>query len=176
MRAIAARLNVSSTVLYQHFDSKGAIVRELRLEGARRLRESLAAAEASTPTEHFASLAESYVAYALGNPWLYRMLFTGDDVDWSDLAFDEREELLGPLRIVHRFLEDGKRDEVFAKDLDVDHTTVMIWASMHGLATMLLDGRISASHPMFPVRDVSAFVRSYIEGVVRGLELPRSGE
>jgi AcrR family transcriptional regulator len=34
MRGIAARLGVSATALYQHFESKASILREIRLYGA----------------------------------------------------------------------------------------------------------------------------------------------
>lgn len=177
MRAIAARLGVSSTVLYQNFDSKAEILREIRLRGIGKLREELLAATGSTPTERLVAMAERYVAWALANPWLYRVLFGGEPVDWNDLGAEERQRLLGPLMSVRDFLEQAKQARAFPPSLHVDHTALMLWAAMHGLTAMLLDGRISERHPVFPVRDVHVFVRSYIEGIVRGLEVPpRTGE
>jgi AcrR family transcriptional regulator len=172
MRAIAARLGVSSTVLYQHFESKSAILTEIRLHGVRMLSQDLSEANGSTRVEHLASMAERYVTFALAHPWLYRVLFTGESIDWDTVVIEDRQELLGPLAIVRDFLEQGRRAGAFAADLDVDHTALMLWASMHGLAAMLLDGRISDSHPIFPVRDIPGFVRTYVEGIARGLELP----
>jgi AcrR family transcriptional regulator len=170
MRAIAARLGVSSTVLYQHFDSKAAILREIELYGIRMLRERLMVAEGPTPTEHLVAMSECYVNFALANPWLYRVLFTGHVIDWDELDPEQRDELLGPLTIVREFLETGKRTGRLGPSLDVEHAAMTLWAAMHGVATMLLDGRISAAHPVFPVHDVGRFVRAYVESVVRGLE------
>lgn len=170
MRAIAAHLGVSATALYQHFESKAAILREIRLHGVRMLRRSLEEVEADDATRRLAALAERYVDFALNNPWLYKVLFFGDEVDWGEVDVEEREELLAPLSIVHQCLENGIHRGVFRSDLEIHHTALMLWSSMHGLATMLMDGRISASHPVFPVEDVPAFVRGYIEGVARGLE------
>jgi AcrR family transcriptional regulator len=172
MRAIAARLDVSSTVLYQHFESKAAILHEIRLRAIRALTETLSSASGNTPVEQIAAMAERYVDYARDNPWLYRLLFANDPVAWSSIHGAEREELLGPLTIVRDTIGRATRSGALPSTLNVEHTALMLWASMHGLAAMLLDGRISDTHPIFPVQDVSAFVRGYIEGIARGLELP----
>jgi AcrR family transcriptional regulator len=163
---------VSSTVLYQHFESKAAILREIRTRGVRTLAAELRAATGTTPAKRLSVMAERYVGYALSNPWLYRLLFTNEPVDWASIESDEREELLAPLRVVREFLATAKEEGGFPNSLDVDHTALTLWASMHGLAAMLLDGRISDSHPMFPVNDTQGFVRGYIEAIVRGFQVP----
>ena len=172
MRGIAARLGVSSTVLYQNFDSKAAIMREIELHGMRLLEASLAESEGATPSEHLAAMAVKYVEFAMANPWLYRVIFMGNVIDWTEIPEDERKELLGPLTAVVEFLEQGKQSGRLPASLDVQHAAMTLWAAMHGVATMLLDGRISTAHPVFPVRDIDAFVRAYVEGVVRGLTPP----
>jgi hypothetical protein len=42
-----------------------------------------------------------------------------------------------------------------------------MWASMHGLCSLMINGRIDERHPMFPVADRDAFVESFVNALVR---------
>jgi AcrR family transcriptional regulator len=170
MRAIAARLGVSATALYQHFESKGAILREIRLYGVRMLQDKLDAKSGiADPVQKLTELGTCYVDFAMENPWLYKVLFFGDQAEWEAAQEQERGELLAPLQTVRRCIADGIDGGSFRRDLSVDHMVLMLWSSMHGLAIMMLDGRISTDHPVFPIRDVKRFVRGYIAGVAEAL-------
>lgn len=167
MRAIAARLGVSATALYQHFGSKAAILREIRCLGVRTLMEAQKPAfEESDPFERIAVLARRYVDFALANPWLYKVLFYEEEIDWSDLDEEEREQVMAPLRQTRVAFQAGVEAGVFRTDLDLDSTALVLWASLHGLASLLINGRISEQHPSVPVPDVSAFVEGFINGLV----------
>jgi AcrR family transcriptional regulator len=171
MRAIAARLGVSATALYQHFESKGAILREIRLHGVRKLQQTLETVQRTGDVAaRLADIGTCYVEFALENPWLYKVLFFGDEVVLEEVDDSERADLLAPLQTVRACMDEGMQNGRFRRDLAVDHMVLMMWSSLHGLATMLLDGRISAEHPVFPVADVKRFVRQYITGVAKALE------
>lgn len=170
MRAIAARLGVSATALYQHFESKAAILREIRFLGVRTLLDAQQSGAASDdPIEQVHELARRYVDFATDNPWLYRVLFYEEDVDWSQLGADERDLLIAPLQQARAAFERGVQQGVFRADLDLDNTALLLWASVHGLASLLINGRISESHPAYPVRDRDEFVKKFIEGLIRSL-------
>lgn len=170
MRAIAARLGVSATALYQHFESKAAILREIRFLGSRTLLDAMRPAlELDDAVARVSEVARRYVEFALGNPWLYKVLFHEEEADWSSLAEDERSLLLAPLQETRRSFEKGVTDGVFREDLDLDGTALLLWASLHGLASLLINGRISEAHPAYPVPDRDAFVGSFIGGVIRSV-------
>lgn len=170
MRAIAARLGVSATALYQHFESKAAILREIRLHGVDTLlRAMTSVTELGDAQARIREIARRYTDFALGNPWLYKVLFQGDEVDWASLEEDERDLLMAPLRQARAAFEVGVRAGAFRPDLDVENTALLFWASLHGLASLMINGRISERHPVFPVPDREEFVRNFIAGLVRAV-------
>ncbi len=170
MRAIAARLGVSATALYQHFESKAAILREIRLHGVDTLLSAMGTATELPDAEaRIREIARRYTEFALGNPWLYKVLFQGEEVDWTSLDEDERDLLMAPLRQARSAFELGVRAGAFRHDVDVDSTALLFWASLHGLASLMINGRISEKHPVFPVPDREDFVSSFIAGLVRAV-------
>lgn len=170
MRAIAARLGVSATALYQHFESKAAILREIRLHGVDTLLSAMSlSAELGDAEARIREIARRYTEFALSNPWLYKVLFQGDEVDWASVEEDERDLLMAPLRQARAAFELGVRAGSFRTDIDVDNTALLFWASLHGLASLMINGRISEGHPVFPVPDRDAFVSNFISGLVRAV-------
>ncbi|MEM6296624.1 MAG: TetR/AcrR family transcriptional regulator [Myxococcota bacterium] len=170
MRAIAARLGVSATALYQHFESKAAILREIRLHGVQTLLAAMGpAAELDDAEQRVREIARRYTDFALSNPWLYKVLFQGEDLEWAAVDEEERDLLLAPLRQTRAAFEAGVRDGLFRSDVDVDNTALLFWASLHGLASLLINGRISEAHPVFPVPDRDGFVSGFIAGLVRAV-------
>jgi len=172
MRAIAGRLGISATALYQHFESKASILREIRLHGIRLLMNQLAGAMADEDrATRLRDMCRAYVQFARTNPWLYKVLFQSDDVDWNALPQAEREEALQPFQSARRTFDEGVAGGVFRNDLDVDQAALLTWASLHGLASLVLQGRITEQHPAFPVPDLEAFTGLFVDTLVRAFVL-----
>ncbi len=169
MRGIASKLGVSATALYQHFEGKAAILREIRLYGVDQLWAALAPArEIEDPRGRAVGMGERYVEFAISNPWLYVVLTQHDQIDWAQLDPEEVLRMTRPLVLVRETLADGKERGMWA-DLDVELGAFRMWAAMHGMCSLMISGRISEQHPVFPVRDKSAYVRQFIESLVAGL-------
>ena len=171
MRAIAARLGVSATALYQHFESKAAILREIRFLGVRTLLEAMSPAwECDDPTVRVVEAATRYVDFATGNPWLYKVLFHEEEVDWTQLSDDERVRLMAPLDETRKAFAYGVERGAFLPDLDIPNAALLMWASLHGLASLLINGRLSEAHPAYPIPDRDQFVRGFVENLVRSVK------
>lgn len=171
MRAIAARLGVSATALYQHFESKAAILREIRFLGVRTLLEAMSPAfEIEDATVRVVEAATRYVDFATGNPWLYKVLFHEEEVDWAQLGDEEKGRLMAPLEETRKAFAYGVERGVFYKDLDVRNASLLLWASMHGLASLLINGRLSEAHPAYPIPDREGFVRGFVEQLVKSVK------
>ena len=173
MRAIAARLGVSVTALYHHFDGKPAILRALRFWGADLLAAHLAPAhDLVDPVERLSQESVRYIGFARDNPWLYRLLFQEEELDWASFTDEERTRLMAPnartARCFHEAIALGK----FRRDLDVMTAPFLMWAANHGLAALILGGRISETHPAFPVRSQDDFVQAFVSSFLRGFEAP----
>ncbi|HWB81278.1 MAG TPA: TetR/AcrR family transcriptional regulator [Nannocystaceae bacterium] len=171
MRAIAARLGVSATALYQHFDGKAAILRAIRVYGGELLSQHLMPAhDLPDPVARLEEQSRRYVGFARDNPWLYRLLFQEEELDWKRASNDEIQSLLSTHYKTAQAFTDAVASQQFRSDTDVATAPFLLWAANHGLATLILGGRISETHPAFPVRDQNAFVEAFVRSVLRGFE------
>jgi AcrR family transcriptional regulator len=169
MRALAGKLGVSATALYQHFDGKDAIRREIRLYGVRALGAALEDAFAQpTPLARLRGLATSYLAFARRNQWLYTVLFEAEEIDWAQVTEVERDDLLSALRRGQTLVEEGVRTGAFRPDLCLDSAAQRLWSSLHGFAMLVIHKHIRTNHPLTPVADAAALERSFVEALVHG--------
>lgn len=171
MRGIANRLGVSATSLYQHFESKASILRAIYFLALERLNEYLAPAyELDDPAERLVEQGKRYVEFARENRWLYTVLIEADERAGSKLDDEERRILYESHDKVMKAMADGKARGRFRADLDLRTAPILMWAACHGLASLLIRGRISVNHPEFPVADEAWIVDHFMRSVVRVLE------
>jgi AcrR family transcriptional regulator len=169
MRGIAARLGVSATALYQHFESKQAILHEIRVWGLQQLAAALEPAqELADSADRLTRMAVLYVEFARQNPWLYEVLMEQEQLPWNELPRDEVDRLLAPLATVRGHVQSAVDSGAFRAELDVNAAAMGLWASVHGLASLMIAGRISAHHPVMPVSDEAAFVRGFVRNMLLG--------
>lgn len=171
MRGIAARLGVSATALYQHFESKASILREIRLYGAELLQGEViekAAAQAD-PVERLSAAAHLYVDFARKHRWLYSVMMEHAQLDWTAMSPEELELMLRPLRVFQDWLREGAERGCWRAGTHVESAAFRLWLSMHGLCSMLNSGRIDEKHPAFPFADQDTFVDHFIADTVQTL-------
>lgn len=169
MRGIASRLGVSATALYQHFESKASILRAIRFYGLDQLDRHIAPAfDEKDPLDCLAEMCTRYVRFARENPWLYSVLTHEEELDWSRLSDQERELMLTPQRRVARCIAEVVERGRFRPELDVRTAPLALLAAVHGVATLMITGRISEQHPAFPIRDEQTFLHDFVDGVLRG--------
>lgn len=170
MRGIAARLGVSATALYQHFEGKASILRAIRFHGLALLNKELEPAYAlEDPLDRIRGSALSYIGFARSNPWLYSLLFEGEEVDPSTLDESERELISYAQTQIHKAFVLGKEQGKLRGDIDAQTAPYLMWAANHGLAMLMITGRISEKHPSFPVASEEEFIRSFVESEVRSM-------
>jgi AcrR family transcriptional regulator len=169
MRAIAGRLGVSATALYQCFESKASILQAIRRFGLEQLDDHLAPASGTVdPIDRLSEICTRYIEFARRNPWLYSVLTDDEDLDWSRLDEREREALLLPQRRVAQCFSEAIESGRFRSEVDAKTGPIALLAAVHGAATMMIKRRISEHHPVFPIRDEQTFLRGFIDGVLRG--------
>lgn len=139
LREVARAVGVSATSVYRHFPDKRALMTALAQEGVRRLGEAqhaaAAAAVAEGGTEAFSAVGCAYVRFALANPGLFRLTFTYPGIDIGDPTSDAAASLLHDhaLALAHG---DERQARIVA---------LRAWALVHGLALLMLDGRVPPS-------------------------------
>ena len=141
LRRVAQAAGVSSAAPYHHFADKKALLDAIAAEGFSTLRkEMLARMEKETdPRARTQACGIAYVAFALHNPALFRLMFGGDDQPVSaDAALDE------PRKLTYRVLQQAV-DAESPKATGNPLTCLGLWALVHGIAKLILEGGIRPS-------------------------------
>jgi AcrR family transcriptional regulator len=169
MRGIASRLGVSATALYQHFESKSSILREIRVYGIDLLYDALGPAleQQSDPVEKLREVTRRYIYFARENKWLYAVLMEHAQLEWTELAPEEMARTLRPLRAVRQVMEEGKEAGVWREGVDVELSAFQLWASVHGLSSLINNGRFDEQHPAFPIPDEKSLIDVFVDGCIR---------
>jgi AcrR family transcriptional regulator len=136
LREVARQVGVSPAAVYRHFPDKQALMEAVAGEGLARLAAAQhAAAEACSELRaRFAASGKAYVRFALANPGLFRATFTYPGVKFADLTRD------GASRLLHSHAIELAGGDTQAAQL----VATRAWALVHGLALLILDGRLPA--------------------------------
>lgn len=150
LRAVARRAGVSPTAPYRHYADREALVSAVAAQGYRELTRYLTAAHPSpTAPQDLIAVAIAYVQFALEHPALFRVMFA-EPCDPGDAervaAAAEIDGYLGDL--VQRAFP-GAEPIALA---------TAVWALVHGLAFLHLDGRLDASTPEVVAEHVQASI------------------
>ncbi|WP_433473439.1 TetR/AcrR family transcriptional regulator [Spirillospora sp. CA-142024] len=136
-RRLAAEIEYSQPVLYSHFKGKDAIMAAVAVEGFAELAAELRKARtASTdPGRTLADVAMAYAEFAERRPALYDVMFSKA----VPLPFASPE---APAALQDGFGELREAVRPFAGDDDLGALTETFWSGLHGLLTLMRDGRL----------------------------------
>jgi len=152
LRAVARRAGVSPAAPYRHYADREALVSAVAAVGYRELAERLAAAHPSpSTTEQLTSVAVAYVQFALERPALFRMMF-GEPCDRDN---DERIAATAAVTLYLR--------EIVVRTFpqaDTEALATAIWALVHGLAFLHLEGKLDAPNPEVVADRVTATIKA----------------
>jgi AcrR family transcriptional regulator len=154
LRAVARRAGVSPSAPYRHFADRDALVSAVAAVGYRELAEKLAAAHPSpSSSDDLAAVAVAYVRFALDHPALFRVMF----VEPCDPSSDERmvatAAISGYVGSIVRHAFPGADPVALA---------TAVWALVHGLAFLHLDGKLDTSSPDVVADRVRAAVHALL--------------
>jgi AcrR family transcriptional regulator len=159
LRELAGRLGVSSTALYRHFENKLALLAAVAEEGYRELLRRSTADEGlkgADPLELMAARGVAYVQFAVTYPAHFRVMFL------PQLRQPGQFPSLWELRQqVYRRLEESLsllKSRDLLSGADVGDIALTSWATVHGLATLLVDGQVRLEAGASD-KDVQAFIR-----------------
>ncbi|MCS3782111.1 TetR/AcrR family transcriptional regulator [Tsukamurella ocularis] len=151
LRAVARRAGVSTAAPYRHFPDRGALISAVAAVGYRELAAALTAASpAPSGPDDLADIAIAYVDFALRRTGLFRAMFAepcGTDPDRVEAVDMIKTYLTG---LIGQTLQGAASDS--------EDTATAVWALVHGLAFLHLDGKLDASSPQEVHRRVRATV------------------
>jgi AcrR family transcriptional regulator len=149
LRDLAARLRVTSTALYRHFPGKRALLAAVAEEGFRALGEACARHEAlleSDPAACFREQGLEYVRFALRNPGHFRVMFSPELARAKDELPALRAAGQASYQQLKRALTACQAQGLLG-GFDLDTIALTAWSTVHGIATLLLDGLVKLDEP-----------------------------
>ncbi|MFD4647948.1 TetR/AcrR family transcriptional regulator [Streptomyces sp. NPDC058441] len=155
LRAVARRAGVSPTAPYRHFADRDALVSAVAAEGYQELAGYLTKAHPapSTPDE-LAAVAVAYVQFALEHPALFRVMF-------AEPCDPTSEERVAATAAISEYVRSIVRATF--PDVNADAMSTTVWALVHGLAFLHLDGKLDISTPEVVATQVHAAVHALFD-------------
>ncbi|WP_431958050.1 TetR/AcrR family transcriptional regulator [Nocardia lijiangensis] len=137
LRAAARRAGVSTAAPYRHFADRNALLSAVAAVGYRELATSLAAAHPAPATaEGLAATAIAYVQFALTRPGMFRAMF-------AEPCDPNSPERVAAAEAINDYVKSIVRQAF--PTADPDAMAGAVWALVHGLAFLHLDGKFDAS-------------------------------
>jgi AcrR family transcriptional regulator len=171
MRAIADRIEYTPTAIYHHFQSKEALLTELARTDFR----SLASAfqqigRIEDPLERLRRIGEAYVAFALGHPMQYQLMFMTRKPGVDPVVQKGRG---GPQEDAYVFLRDTCELAIASRRLrpefdDPEELAQIAWSSLHGLMALHI---VRDEHSGIEWRDPKKTAARMGEALIRGLRV-----
>jgi AcrR family transcriptional regulator len=151
-RGVAKRANVSHAAPAHHFGDANGLLTALAARGFERFIQRQRDFRQRAPSDPRAQLEASgvgYVVFALENPAIFRLMFSSDRPDFDDpdlqqVAESAFEELVEHVRGVTEDKSSPKKDSAMMLDV------AAAWAVAHGLADLLVAGRLNTLGSLAP--------------------------
>jgi AcrR family transcriptional regulator len=160
LRSIAQVLDVSPSAAYNHFADKDDLLRAVGACGLAALDERMARVLAAHPTDspdaaraRFSGLGRAYLAFAIDETHLFQLTF-GPICAVKEMAPEDT----GPYNKLTTALDDLDRWRLLKPGIRSE-LDLMVWASTHGMATLLVEGAV-------PPESVDAFIDSMTRLVI----------
>lgn len=137
MRAVADAIEYSPTTIYLHFENKDALVEALCFEDFDRLFSAMNQEPLpKDPIERMRALGRAYAAFGIANPNHYRFMFMTSG-DWKKHARETDTPPSKSYEVLREAVEEAMAQGYFKKG-DVDLVSQIVWASIHGVVSLLI--------------------------------------
>lgn len=149
IRKVAEQIEYSPPTIYEHFDSKEALLVELMREGFRLLMERVRASDsaAATPAARIMGVALAYWEFAWDYPELYQVMHGLGGVPFCEepaSGADQGSQPPAEAKVVFQFTMDAL-DALAGGAASCEEREAavhILWATLHGLVALTMAGRI----------------------------------
>jgi AcrR family transcriptional regulator len=147
MRGVAAAAGVSTMATYKHFQNRDALLRAATAAEYPRIAGYFARANVRTEVPGLRGML-GYLNYALDHPQIFRYMFSSHRADAFVFPHDLKGSKSPTFNVLLAAVAELMERQILRSD-DVAETALSIWAHAHGLITLYLCGRITASRAAF---------------------------
>jgi AcrR family transcriptional regulator len=183
LREVARRAGVSHAAPYHHFADKTALVEALAVETYKHLAQAMQQAcdrKGGDALDRLCAIGIAYVEFAVEHPAEFRLL-TRFEVcpppntqPIGTFALPSLEDAAnGAYNVLIGTIQEGQQAKLVTEG-DLESLALTCWASVHGLAVLLLDGLIGKK-PRYAQMKVNEVAGIVVETLAKGLKSRESG-
>ncbi|MGW4249838.1 TetR/AcrR family transcriptional regulator [Nocardia sp. NPDC004722] len=154
LRAVARHAGVSTAAPYRHYADREALLSAVAAVGYRELAAQLMAAHPFPGSlDDLATIAIAYIRFALDRPALFRVMFAEpcNPADPDRVAATEAISAYVKTIVQQSF-----------PAVDPDNLATAVWALVHGLAFLHMDGKLDSSSPEVVAAQTRAAIHALI--------------
>lgn len=156
LRAVAHRLGVSHAAPIYHFPTKADLILAMAEEGFRLFADSLESALAVSPEGDVGRVGQAYIAFALGHPNHYRVMFGSELTTFRGMPPSFLAESERAFAVLARISGDSNAPHGLGLH------SLYLWSLVHGMAMLKLGPLRSRVAP-----EDEAWLQSLMEEVIR---------
>lgn len=142
LKVLSDKTGTSRSAIYRHFKNKDALIETMILEGFERFDAYVSPVLLDTKKsliDRFYISGKALIEFAIQNPNLYRLLFGKRYAHIRETLMSIKDEECSGFGALKQAIQEGQKSGILKKD-DSYHQAIVIWASLHGLATLSIDG------------------------------------
>ena len=142
LKILSDETGTSRSAIYRHFKNKDELIETIILEGFNRFDNATAPILLDTSIsliDRFYLTTKVYIEWAKSNPNLYRLLFGKKYAYIREIIMSIKDKDCDGFGALKLAIEEGQNQGIIKKE-DSYKQSIIIWASMHGLSSLLIDG------------------------------------
>jgi AcrR family transcriptional regulator len=142
LKVLSDATGTSRSAIYRHFNSKDALMEEIIRRGFEefdRVTSPILLNQEISLVDRFYQTSKIYIMWARENPNLYRLLFGRKYAYIREEILSIKEDTCDAFSSLKKAVEEGQRDGILKKE-DSLRQSIVIWASLHGLSSLMIDG------------------------------------
>jgi len=165
LKVISDATHTSRSAIYRHFRSKDALIETMIVIGFEQFDTAVSPILLQTNkplVKRFYLGGKAYIDYARNNPNLYRLLFGKKYAHIREEVIKLGDECSG-FGALKKAIEEGQASGLLKKEESFSQT-VVVWSSLHGLASIIIDGfmDVESSYETY----YNAMFKSLLAGLV----------
>lgn len=145
LREAARRTGVDPAGVYRHFRDRADLLAAVAQRGFFELGERMEAelARSQGTQARLIGLGRAYVAYAVEAPAFFRLMFGESGFEARDPRLRPEGIALSPYERLEAAIVAWAEDA--GREVDVEGMALMLWAAVHGVARLVVDGAVPLS-------------------------------
>jgi len=166
LKILSDATNTSRSAIYRHFKSKDALIETMIRTGFEQFDDAISPIlnKKDIPiVDRFYLSGKYYIAYAKENPSLYRLLFGKKYAYIREEILSLQDEECSGFGTLKKTIEEGQKSGIIKKE-DSFHQAVVVWSSLHGLSSLIIDGFMDVETSYDTIYD--AMFKSLLTGLV----------